>query len=107
MKFSIRALVVSAVAVGLGIILYFAVQALPNDSRPANSSTGGPALQNGVNAPGSQTSRPERPGNNRNEGIRWRSLVRIARRTFTFSIIVLLTVFAKNFLFPKARNSKK
>jgi hypothetical protein len=101
-KFFFRSLLVFAVAAGLGVILYFAVQALPNDSRPAS-----PAASQDLPAPRNQTSRPERPENNRNEGIRWGSIARVARRAFLFSVIVFVTVLAKNFLFGRGSNSKK
>jgi len=107
MKFIYRSIIVFAVAIGIGMVLYFAVQALPNDSRPANPPANGAAHQNGLTSPGNQTSRPERPENNRNEGIRWRSLARIARRTFVFAVIVFITVLAKNSVFDRESRAKK
>lgn len=107
MKFILRCLIVFAVAVVLGVVLYYAVQALPNDSRAVNPPAGGAASQNSLSASGNQTSRPKRRENNRSEGIRWGSIGRIARRTFMVSVIVFVAVLAKNFLFGRKPNSKK
>ena len=105
MKFMLRSLIVFAAAVGLGVMLYFAVQALPNDSRQSNPPASETGPQNGSTAPGNQSSRPDRPENNRGEGIRWRAIGRIARRTLLFSAIVFVSVLAKNVLF--GRGAKK
>jgi len=102
MKFILRSLVVFAAAVALGLMLYFAIQALPNDSRPATSPANGTGPQNGSTLPGSQSSRPDRPENDRAEGIRWNAIGRIARRTILFSAIVFVAVLAKKVLFGKA-----
>ena len=102
MKFIVRSLLVFAAAVGLGVILYFAVQALPNESRPANPPANETGPQNSSTLPESQTSRPDRPENNRGEGIRWNAMGRIARRMILFSAIVFVAVLAKKVLFGRA-----
>jgi hypothetical protein len=104
MKFILRFLTVLAVAVGLGLLLYFAVEALPNNSR---ASRGGSTPRGGLTTPESQTSRAERPEGNRNEGIRWRAIARVARRTFVFVVIVFVAILAKNSLFDRGGNFKK
>jgi hypothetical protein len=107
MKFLSRFLIVSAVAVGLGFLLYLAVQALPGDSRATNPSVGEVAPPNGSNAPENSSARPDRPENNRVEGIRWRAIARIARRTFVFAVIVFVTVLAKTVVFGRESNAKR
>jgi hypothetical protein len=109
MRFLLRFLLVTAVAIGVGFALYYAVQALPVDSaRPGQNQAAGESLpQNDPNASGNATSRPERPQNNRNEGARWRPVLRIARRTFLFAVIVFATVLAKGFVFSRESNTKK
>ncbi|HSL43558.1 MAG TPA: hypothetical protein VK897_09005 [Anaerolineales bacterium] len=109
MNFLLRFLLVMAVVVGIGFALYYAVQALPGDSPQANQnqSAGGSLSQNNSSASENTTSRTERPQNNRNAGIRWRSITRIARRTFMFAIIVLMTVLAKGVVFGRESNTKK
>ena len=105
MKFILRSLIVFAAAVGLGVMLYFAIQALPNDPQQVNPPPNGTAPQSGSTAPGDQTSRPNRPENNRTTVIRWGAIARIARRTLWFSGIVFVTVLAKNIAF--GRKAKK
>ena len=107
MKFLFRFLIVSVVAAGLGFVLYYAVQALPNDFPPTGSSAVEVTPPNGLNEPGNLTSRPERPENNRDGGIRWGSIARIGRDTILFAVLVFFAVLAKNFLFSREANPKR
>jgi len=51
------------------------------------------------NIPANPSTRPERP--EKNGGIRWRSLLRIARRVLVFSLLVFAAVLAKNYIFER------
>jgi len=107
MKFLFRSFIVLAVAVGLGFLLYFAVQALPNNSPATNSPTSEVAPQNGLNSPENPISRPASPARNRNGGIRWGSLGRMARRIIVFAVIVFIGVIGINLVFGRRLNKKK
>ena len=105
MKFLLRSFVVLAIAVAVGVVLYYAVQALPSDSLTSNPSANQLPAENGKNAPKNLPPRPTE--NNRGGGIRWRSVLGIARRTIIFTVIVFVGVIAKNFLFERKPNKKK
>ena len=64
MKFFFRSLLVLAVAAILGLVLYYAVQALPNDS-PNPRTNANLQPQNGNNAAENPAPRPERSENDR------------------------------------------
>lgn len=101
MKFLFRSLLVLAVAVAFGVVLYYAVQALPGGPTSSQQNMGTPP--EGVkNTPANPASRSERPENK--AGIRWRSVLRIARRVVVFSVLVLVAVLAKNFIFQRKPN---
>ncbi len=105
MKFLLRCLLVLAVAVAIGLILYYAVQALPGTSPSSNPPGTQLETQNGSNAP--DNPRPEPPRNERGGGFRLRSVVGIAGKAILFSIIVFVSVMAKNIVFERAPNRKK
>lgn len=105
MKFILRFLTVSAVAVVFGVVLYYAVQAWPNDSRAAVPSTSVSPTQSVLSTPASQASRPERADPTR-KAIQWRSIVRVGRHVLQFSLIVLATVLTRSFVFGRKPNSK-
>ena len=101
MKFLLRCLVVLAIAVALGAMLYYAVQALPGAS-PSLSAPGTQLEpQSGNNAPENPGPKPEGRGNDRGGGIRLRSIVGVAGKAILFSVIVIISVIAKNIVFQK------
>ena len=96
MKFLLRCLLVLAIAVALGVMLYYAVQALPGAS-PSLSAPGAQLEpQNGNNAPRPEGSRDDQGG-----GIRPRSVVGVVGKAILFSVIVFVSVIAKNIVFQK------
>lgn len=107
MKFLLRCLLVLAIAVALGAMLYYAVQALPGASpslRPPGTQL---EPQNGNNTPQNPGPRPEERGNDRGGGIRLRSVIGILGKAILFSVIVLVSVIAKNIVFQKKPNNNK
>ncbi len=101
MKFLLRCLLVLAIAVALGVMLYYAVQALPGAS-PSSSAPGTQLEpQSGNNAPENSGPRPEGRGNDRGGGIRLRSVIGIVDKAILFSVIVFVSVIAKNIVFQK------
>jgi hypothetical protein len=100
MKFLLRSLLVLAIAVTFGLVLYYAVQALPGIS---SSAPPGARLrpEAGGNEPGRTSPGPERRETDRGGGIRLRSLLGIARRVLLFSVLVFVSVLAKNLIFEK------
>jgi hypothetical protein len=105
MKFLLRSLLVLAVAVAFGAILYVAVQALPSDSPnpPPNANQPG----TGRNTPENPAPRPGRSENNRGGGVSWRFLLGLARRVVTFSVLIFVAVLGKNYIFERKPNKKK
>lgn len=104
MKFLLRSFIVLAIAVGAGVVLYYAVQALPGDSPTSNP----PGIQlppeNGRTPSQNLPPRPERPEND--GGFRLRSIFGIASRALMFSVLVFVAVLAKNLLFEKKSDKK-
>jgi len=98
MKFLLRSLIVLAVAAACGAILYYAVQALPGAT--SNQSPGVRLRPEGDrNEPDRTSPRLERRENERGGGSRF--LLGIARRILLFSVLVVVSVFAKNLLFER------
>jgi len=87
-------------------MLYYAIQALPGAS-PSFSPPGTRLEpQNGNNAPENPGPRPEGPGNDRGGGIRLRAVAGIVGKAILFSVIVFVSVIAKNIVFQKKPNNK-
>jgi hypothetical protein len=105
MKFLLRCLLVLVIAAILGGVLYYAVQALPGGpgNRPPDSRLRPDGDRNAFNR---TESRPERPENNSSAGVRWRSLLQIAWRVVMFSVLVFLSILAKNLVFGKRPGRK-
>ena len=105
MKFLLRSLLVLAVAVAFGAVLYFAVRALPSDSPnpPPNANLPG----SGRNALENPAPRPERTQSNRGGGISWRFILGLARRVVTFSVLIFVAVLGKNYIFERKTDKKK
>jgi hypothetical protein len=106
MRFLLRSLLVLAVAAAVGIMLYYAVQALPGG--PQNSP--GPRVEPpaGGKAPQNPAPRQERPESDRRSGFRPRALLGVAGKTVLFAVLVTISILAKNFIFErksKAKNS--
>jgi hypothetical protein len=101
MKFLVRSVLVLAVAVAFGALLYYAVRALPNDS-PNPRPNADVQSQNKNPAP-----RPERSENNRGGGIGLRSILGLARRILVFSALVFFAVLGKNYIFERKAFGKK
>jgi hypothetical protein len=101
MKFLLRCLLVLAVAIAFGVLLYYSVQALPGASptRPGSQLES----QTGNNLP---RPRPERPENNRRDGPRLRSMVGVAGKTVLFSVLVFVAVLGKNCIFERKSGTK-
>jgi hypothetical protein len=107
MKFLLRSLLVLAIAILSGVMLYYAVQQLPGAG--ANRPPGT------VFRPEENRTRPEnisprssRPQGDRRNGLRWQSLLQIGRRVLVFSTLMLVSVLGKNLIFdrrPKRKNS--
>jgi len=88
------------------VALYAAVQALPGDSTSLQS--GLPLRhQNENNSSQNLPRRSERPEDDRSGGISWRSLFSIAGRMIVFSILVFVSILAKNFIFERKPTKKK
>lgn len=98
MKFVLRSLLVLAVAVVSGLVLYYAVQALPAISAGPTGIRIEP--QNAGNTPENPTPRPDRPETDQG-GIRWRSLFGVARQIIVFSILVFISVMTERIVFRK------
>jgi hypothetical protein len=103
MKFILRCLIVLAVAVAFGILLYYVVQALPGTP---NLPAAQRPPQNGQSAPQNVPPRPERPENDRGRGIGIGSLVGVLGRILLFSVIVAVAVYGKNLLFGRRPTQK-
>ena len=105
MRFLFRCLVVLAVAVVAGVVLYYSVQALPGNTPAPNP----PSLQRPPSDgnPQSNLPRPERPENNRGEGIRLRSVAGVFGHIGLFAVIVFIAVIAKNLIFGRKAGGKK
>ncbi|MFT3890156.1 MAG: hypothetical protein QM730_00845 [Anaerolineales bacterium] len=103
MKFLLRSLLVFAIAVSLGVALYYVVQALPG----ASPSPGSPQVQrppeNGVNPPAGK----ERSENNGGFHFRWRSLLDITRRIILFSVLVFASILGKRFIFDRKPEGRR
>ena len=103
MKFLLRCLIVLAVAVAFGVILYYAVQALPGATNP-------PVVQrppeNGQAPPQNSPARPERPESSRGNGISLRSILGFGSKMILFSAIVAIAVFTKNLIFERKPNKR-
>lgn len=104
MKFLLRSLVVLAIAAVFGMVLYYAVQALPGI---ASNPQPGVRLQpeGGRNESDRTSPRPERRENDRRAGSR--SILAIARRIFLFSVLVFISVLAKNLIFERRPFKKR
>ena len=98
MKFLLRSLLVLAIAVIFGVVLYYAVQALPGIS--FNSPPGARLQpQEGRNGPDRIAPRSERRENDRRG---WsRSVLSVVRRTLLFSALVFVSVLANNLIFER------
>ncbi len=105
MKFLLRCFLVLGIAVLLGILLYYTVQALPG-ATPALSRPGSRLeSQSGNNVPG-PTPRPEHPENERGDGPRLRSILGIFAKIALFTILVFVAVLAKRFVFERKPGRK-
>jgi hypothetical protein len=98
MKFLLRSLLVLAIAVIFGIVLYYTVQALPG------ISVNGPAgvrlqPQEARNEPDRNAPRPERHQNDRRGASR--SILAVVQRILLFSALVFVSVLAKNLIFER------
>jgi hypothetical protein len=106
MKFLLRSLLVLAIAVLFGIVLYYAVQALPGVS--FNPPAGARLRPEGErNEPDRTAPGPERRENDRGGGIRLRSLLDVARRMILFSVLVFVSILAKNLIFERRLFKKR
>lgn len=105
MKFLLRCLLVLAVAVVLGVLLYYAVQALPGAS---TISPPGTSLdpKNGDTSTQPIGPQPQGGKNDSRDGFRLRSIIGIAGHVALFSAIVFASVLAKNFIFERKPNKK-
>ncbi len=96
MKFLLRSLLVLGIAVVLGVVLYYAVQALPGVSfnSPSGFRLQPPETRNELdrNAP-----RLERRDDDR-RGV-GRSILSVAKRILLFSALVFVSVLARNLIF--------
>ena len=103
MKFLLRSLLVLAVAIAFGVVLYYAVQALPGGSTPNQSAV--KTQPEGAKHPSQNpASRPERPVNK--GGLRLRSILQVTRRAIVFSFLVFISVLAKNYIFKRKQNKR-
>lgn len=103
MKFLLRCLLVLAIALAFGALLYYTVQALPGAAPARPGSQLEP--QNGNNA-GDPAPRPERSENERGRAPRLRSIAGVVAKTVLFSVLVFVAVLAKNFIF-RIRDGQK
>src|SRR5215216_4555922 len=101
MKFLFRSVLVLAVAIAFGFTLYYAVQALPNDT-PTPRPNANIQTQNGNNTP-----HPERAENDRGGGIGLRSILGLARHILMFSALIFFAVLLKNYVFERKPTRKK
>ena len=106
MKFLLRSFIVLVVAVIVGLALYYAVQALPNDPPRFGPPNAQSQSENGQR-PENPGSRPERREGDRNRGFSLRSLVGLAGRVVLFSVLVFGAVIGKNILFDRKPNGNK
>lgn len=104
MKFLLRSLLVLAVAVACGIVLYYAVQALPGGSPNPPTARIEPPANGG--SPQNLPPRQERPENNRGGGFQLRAVIGVAGKTMLFSVLVTVSVLVKNFIFQRNSKSK-
>lgn len=104
MKFLLRSLLVLAIAVIFGVVLYYAVQALPGISF---NSPSGVRLQPQAarKEPDRNAPRPERRENDR-RGVS-RSILSVTRRILLFSALVFVSVLAKNLIFERGLFKKR
>ena len=104
MKFLLRSLLVLGIAAVFGVVLYYAVQALPGiSSNPPPGARLQP--QEGRNEPDRNALRPERRENNQ-RGLS-RSILAVARRTLLFLALVFVSVLAKNLIFERRLFGKR
>jgi hypothetical protein len=104
MKFLLRSLLVLAIAVIFGVVLYYAVQALPGISL---NSPPGARLQplEGRKEPDRNAPRPERRENG-GRGVS-RFILDVTRRILLFSALVFVSVLAKNLIFERRLFGKR
>jgi hypothetical protein len=95
---------VLAVAAALGIMLYYAVQALPGG--PQNSPGARVEPPAGRNAPQNLPPRQERPENDRGSGFRPRAILGVSSKIILFSVLVTISILAKNFIFERKSKGK-
>jgi hypothetical protein len=96
MKILLRSLLVLAVAVVLGVVFYYAIQALPGLSfNPPPGARLRPEA--GRNVPDRTAPRPEHRENERGRGSL--SLLAAAGRVVLFSVLVFVSVLGKNLIF--------
>jgi hypothetical protein len=104
MKFLLRSLLVLAIAIIFGVVLYYAVQALPGVSfRPPAGVRLQPERER-------NESDQNTPGLGRRENDRggvWRSTLAVARRILLFSALVFVSVLAKNLIFERRLFKKR
>jgi hypothetical protein len=104
MKFLLRSLLALAIAVVCGVVLYYAVQALPGITiNPPPGARLRP--EGGRNEPDRTAPGPERRENDRHGESR--SLLAIARRVILFSVLVFVSVVAKNLVFERRLFKKR
>jgi hypothetical protein len=102
MKFLLRSILVLAVAVAFGLMLYYVVQAVPGGSmNQPGVNTQADGSQNLPNTPAPKTERPEK-----NRGLRWGSILGFARRVIVFSILVFAAVLGKKYIFERKPDHK-
>jgi hypothetical protein len=107
MKFLLRSLLVLAVAVAFGAVLYYVVRALPNDSPNPRPNTN-LQPQNRNNTSENPAPRPERSENDHGRGgIGLRFFLGLARRILVFSALVFFAVLGKNYIFERKAFGKK
>jgi hypothetical protein len=96
MKLLPRSLLVLAIAVVCGVVLYYSVQALPGIS--INPPPGARfRVEGGRKEPDRTTPGPERRENDLRGASR--SLLAVVRRFILFSVLVFVSVVAKNLIF--------
>ena len=106
MRFLMRCLLTLGVAVVLGVLLYYAVQAV-SDASPQQRQHIGNAPPVASNAAENPATRPARPENNSGGGVRGRSLLQIAKRIVIFSVLVFASVLARNLIFNRKPSQRK
>src|SRR5512140_2587538 len=104
MKFLLRSLLVLAIAVIFGVVLYFAVQALPGVSL---NSPPGARLQppEGRKEPDRNAPTQERRENDRRGATR--SILSVIGRILLFSALVFVCVLAKHLIFERRLFGKR